>query len=189
MINLILVPSCLSPEDASKHIQVDIERSMSKFVLRSRSRGDPSRPFAHDSMPVDERNTMRSLPRLYLFWIKSYWQKTVGDLGWPQMSFWRVTDENWHMGHHWWAKATPPSRVNGNVSMQKRGSWDFAHWLNVGRSRNWPDHRSRLSLIQDIQVVSTIDFIKFYRFENIGFRTVAVEGCQPCYMAFWSDVT
>ena len=30
---------------------------------------------------------MRPLSRLYLFWIKGYLQKTVGDLRWPQMTF------------------------------------------------------------------------------------------------------
>ena len=36
--------------------------------------------IAYVSMRLDERNTMRSLSRLYLVWIKSYSQKTVGDL-------------------------------------------------------------------------------------------------------------
>ena len=35
--------------------------------------------IAYVSMRLDERNTIRPLPRLYLFWIKSYSQKTVGD--------------------------------------------------------------------------------------------------------------
>ena len=39
------------------------------------------------SMRLDERNTMRPLSRLYLFWIKGYSQKTVGDLRWRQMTF------------------------------------------------------------------------------------------------------
>ena len=43
--------------------------------------------IAYLSMRLDERNTMRPLSRLYLFWIKSYSQKTVGDLRWPQMTF------------------------------------------------------------------------------------------------------
>ena len=43
--------------------------------------------IAYVSMRLDERNTMRPLSRLYLFWIKSYSQKTVGDLRWPQMTF------------------------------------------------------------------------------------------------------
>ena len=43
--------------------------------------------IAYVSMRLDERNTMRPLSRLYLFWIKSYSQKTVDDLRWPQMTF------------------------------------------------------------------------------------------------------
>ena len=31
-------------------------------------------------MRLDKRNTMRPFSRLYLFWIKSYSQKMVGDL-------------------------------------------------------------------------------------------------------------
>ena len=44
--------------------------------------------IAYDSMRLDVSNTMRPLPRLYLFWIKSYSQKAVGELRWPQMTFW-----------------------------------------------------------------------------------------------------
>ena len=43
--------------------------------------------IAYVSMRRDERNTMRPLSRLYLFLIKSYAQKTVDDLRWPQMTF------------------------------------------------------------------------------------------------------
>ena len=43
--------------------------------------------IAFVSMRLNERNTMRPLSRLYLFRIKSYSQKTVGDLRWPQMTF------------------------------------------------------------------------------------------------------
>ena len=43
--------------------------------------------IAYVSMRLDEGNTMRPLSRLYLFCIKSYSQKTVGDLRWPQMTF------------------------------------------------------------------------------------------------------
>ena len=43
--------------------------------------------IAYESKRLDERNTMRSLSRLYLFWIKSYSQKTVGERRWPQMTF------------------------------------------------------------------------------------------------------
>ena len=43
--------------------------------------------IVYASMRLDERNAMRPLSRLYLFWIKSYLQKKVGDLRWPQMTF------------------------------------------------------------------------------------------------------
>ena len=43
--------------------------------------------IAYVSMRLDERNTIRPLSRLYLFWIKSYSQKTVGNFRWPQMTF------------------------------------------------------------------------------------------------------
>ena len=43
--------------------------------------------IAYVSMRLDERNRMRPLSRLYLFWIKSDSLKTVGDLRWPQMTF------------------------------------------------------------------------------------------------------
>ena len=36
--------------------------------------------IAYVSMRLDERNTLRPLSRLYLFWIKSYQQKTLGEL-------------------------------------------------------------------------------------------------------------
>ena len=99
--------------------------------------------IAYVSMRLDERNTMRPFSRLYLFWIKSYSQKkTVGDLR-SSDDLWRATDENCRLGHHWGPKPTP-FPVNGNVLMRKRGSWNFAHWLNMGRSRNWPDLRSRI---------------------------------------------
>ena len=38
-----------------------------------------------DSPGQDERTDTN--PRLYIFLIKSYWQMTAGDLGWPQMTF------------------------------------------------------------------------------------------------------
>ena len=42
---------------------------------------------AYESKRLDERNTMRPPTRLYLFGIKSYSQKVVGELRWPQMTF------------------------------------------------------------------------------------------------------
>ena len=70
--DFILVPSCLSGQDASKHLHGDLERSRLKFDLGSRPRGDPSRSIAYDSMRLDDRNTTRPHPLRSLFCIKSY---------------------------------------------------------------------------------------------------------------------
>ena len=67
----ILIPSCLSRQGASNHVSFDLERSRSKFDLRS-SQGK-----------VRARNAMTAIPRLYRIWFSSNWQKTVGDLEWP----------------------------------------------------------------------------------------------------------
>ena len=37
----------------------------------------------HHSMRLAETNAMTAIPRLYLIWFSSYWQKTVGYLEWP----------------------------------------------------------------------------------------------------------
>ena len=88
--------------------------------------------IAYDSMRLDERNTLRPLIRLNLFWIKVI-EKTVGDLRWPQMTYWGVIDENWHLGHLWWSKETQ-FRVNVNMLMSKRASLNFTIDLT------WLDH-------------------------------------------------
>ena len=43
--------------------------------------------IAYQSIRLAKTNVLTPIPRLYLFLIKSYWQMTVGDLGWPQMTF------------------------------------------------------------------------------------------------------
>ena len=37
--------------------------------------------FAYQSIRLAETNVLTPIPRLQLFWIKSYWQMTVGDFG------------------------------------------------------------------------------------------------------------
>ena len=91
--------------------------------------------IAYDSMRHDEINAMRPLPRLYLFWIKSNSQKRLVNLGDPRWPL-RVTNENWHLGHRWWPKATP-FRVNRNVPMRKRCSLNFAHWHGQVTKLTW----------------------------------------------------
>ena len=43
--------------------------------------------IAYHSIRLAKANVLTPIPRLYLFLIKRYWQMTVGDLGWPQMTF------------------------------------------------------------------------------------------------------
>ena len=45
-----------------------------------------------------------------------------------------------------------------------RGSWNFSHWLIMGRSWNWPDLRSQISKIRDIHFVDTIALINSWNF-------------------------
>ena len=50
--------------------------------------------IAYQSIRLAETNVLTTIPRLYLFFIKSYFQMTVGDLGWPQMTFRVVGNAN-----------------------------------------------------------------------------------------------
>ena len=67
--------------------------------------------------------------------------------------------KTWYLGHHWWSKTTP-FRVNGNV-MSQNGSYNSAHWLNIGmgRSQNWPDLRSQIWTIKDVQLVQVVETV------------------------------
>ena len=62
-------------------------QNLTSGQVRAKSLGDPSRSpsdhQAHHSMRLAETNAMTTIPRLYLIWFSSYWQKTVGDLKWP----------------------------------------------------------------------------------------------------------
>ena len=87
--------------------------------------------IAYVSMRLDDRNTMRPLSRLYLFWIKSYSQKTVGDLRWPQMTFggssmktvvWVIT-EDLSQHHSQWMEM---------FRCEKKVVEIFAHWPWAG---------------------------------------------------------
>ena len=84
---MILTPSCLPHQDASKHVKHNLERSKSKFDLRSRSRGDRSRSYCIciDASWWEKHNetTRTSLSLLD----QKVFAKTVGDLRWPQMTF------------------------------------------------------------------------------------------------------
>ena len=120
--------------------------------------------IAYVSMRLDVRNTMRPLSRLYLFWIKSYSQTTVGDLRWPQMTFggsplktvaWVFTEDLSQHHSQWmemfWCEKEVVEMLPIDISTEQC----------MGRSRNWPDLRSRIYKIQDIQIARTIDLINF----------------------------
>ena len=95
------------------------------------------------SMRLDERNTMRPLSRLYLFRIKSYLQKMVGELRWPQMTFggspmkivsWIITEDRTQHHSQWMEMFWCEKEVVEILPIA----------LNMGRSQNWPDLRSRI---------------------------------------------
>ena len=50
--------------------------------------------IAYQSIRQAETNVLTPVPSLYLFLIKSSWQMTVSDLGWPQMTFRGVGNAN-----------------------------------------------------------------------------------------------
>ena len=145
MIDFILVPSCLSRQDASKHIQFFTYTTETSTKYLNSGQGYAVTQLSYciwlDVLWWEKHNetTLMSLSLLN--------QKLLAKNGWwPRVTsdaLLVVTNNNWHLGHHWWPKTTP-FRVNGNVPMWKIGSWNFAHWLNMGRSRNSPDLRSRI---------------------------------------------
>ena len=103
---LVLTPSCFSHHAGSKHIHDDLERSIWKFDLRSRSRDDPRWPkwvILHIFRSVSTRGTQWDQSQL----CSSIQSKVIskkrlvssGDLGWPQMTFRGVTDRKLHLGH------------------------------------------------------------------------------------------
>ena len=55
--------------------------------------------IAYHSIRLAKTNVLTPVPRLYLFLIKSYWQMTVGDLGWPQMTFRGVGNANFYSNY------------------------------------------------------------------------------------------
>ena len=52
--------------------------------------------IAYQSIRLAETNVLTPIPRLYHFLIKSNWQMTVGDLGWPQMTLRGVGNANFN---------------------------------------------------------------------------------------------
>ena len=150
----------------------------------------PRGHHVYHSMRLDELNTMRPSARLYLVPVRSYCQKTAGDLWWRHMTSQlpnsktdlkvvkvdRIWSHVWYMG---------PFRP---VLVVKTGSWFFPHWLIMGRSRNWPDLRSPISKFRDIQIVATNDLITSCDFQRPPTSTVALARWQSCKKVTWGWV-
>ena len=86
-----LPPSCFSRQDALKHMHGDLERSIKKFHLGSRSRGNPSWVkwvMMHITRCVLTRRAQWDLSHIYISsQSKVVDKKYVCDLWWPQMTF------------------------------------------------------------------------------------------------------
>ena len=98
----------------------------------------------YQSMRLDVTNTMGPFPCLYYILIKSYKQKTFGDLGWPQMTFNGIIDQKLRMGHHEWLKITWSWKNYADLMriLWMRTISIFAHWLMKVRLSQLPDLRS-----------------------------------------------
>ena len=148
---------------------------------------------AYQSMRLDKTNTMRPFPTLYLISIKSYEHKHVADPGWPQMTFPFVPDIKWHLGHHKRPKGTL-FWMNRADLMTLWGTWFFAHWLIMGWSWKWPDLRSTVWKIRDIQFVDTDAPTSFWKFDKVLSNTLDVTRPQTfCEvgsfdLAWWPDL-
>ena len=52
------------------------------------------------------------------------------------------------------------------VLNRNRMNWNFAHWLIMGRSQNWPDLRSPTSKIRDIHFVHLVTLSNCWKFQS-----------------------
>ena len=165
---MILIPSCLPRQDASIHVYNDLEKSRSKFDLKSRR--DPS-CISVEAYWRDKHieTTFMSLAHLNLtlsaktcWWHR--WPQTtlagspVNTWPWVIMNGLRAHDPEritpyWCVGKDF---NIPPLTHNGEVMSLT--------WLQV----------IDISKIRDIQIVGTIGLIKFWKLEKILLRTVAV---------------
>ena len=123
--------------------------------------------IAYVSMRLDERNTMRPLSRLYLFWIKSYLQKTVGDLRWPQMTFggspmktvaWVITEDLSQHHSQWMEMCWCEKEVVEILPFYL--TW-AGHEIDLTSGHEYKK-------IWDIQIARIIDLINFWKFKTLG---------------------
>ena len=112
---LFWLPSCFSRQEKSKHIHGDLERSISKFDLRSRSprsRCWPEWVMLHISRCVLMRRTQWCHVYVYISFLSQVIAKkrfvTSDDLIWPcKGSLVKMT----HLGHQDWPKILPFERI------------------------------------------------------------------------------
>ena len=105
---------------------------------------------AYQSMLTDESYTMKQCPMLYLFSIKSYWQKNMHSFKWPLMTFQEAIGKNAP-----WSSRVFHEDVNILMSWSvpmcthgSRGISIFLHWLIMERLLHGPDLRSQIWKIQ-----------------------------------------
>ena len=168
--DFILVPSCLSRQDASKHTHCDLERLRSKFELRSRSRGDPSRScdtwFDASWWEKHNETTPTSLSLLNKKLLVKKRLVIAIDLRWPfegspmKTDTWVITN-NLRLHHSEWmemiwcrkevVKILPIDNVG-----DAQDYFTYTHVPHgnthtaIPTSWNWPYLRSRLWKIQNI---------------------------------------
>ena len=142
-------------------------------------------------MRLDETNTLALTPCLYLNSIKSYRQKTYVDLVtssydliWPSQGLFL---QNWHCFSHWyphlscfWTSWSDLTRF--------RGRWFFSHCLIMGMSRKWPDLRSPIWKIRDIQLVGVYVLIKSCKIQVIRSTTVSWVWWQSSKNLVWGHL-
>ena len=123
-------------------IHVALERSRSKFDLRSRSRRDPS------CISVEAYGRDKNIETTFMSSDSSQSQVIGKNCWWPRVTsddFSGVTDQHLTLGHHEWPKSTW-SWKNCALLMRWEGFQYFPHWfpnwLITERSGAWPDPRS-----------------------------------------------
>ena len=118
---------------------------------------------------------------------------TSDDLSWPCRDHWAKL----HPGHSEWAKITwfwinQPDPMHTFII---RSICLFSHSLIMGRSGNWPDLRSPISKIWDIQTLDSHALMKPCKYETNLLKTVALVEPQTFSevgaldLAWWPDLT
>ena len=151
--------------------------------------------IAHQSICLAETNVLTPIPRLHLFWIKSYWQMTVGDLGWPQMTFRGVGNANFYSNCPQLSYTKDSTQIGLRQSKYNGVAFLPIDLPIMGRSQKWPDLRLQTSKIQDIRFVGTDDLIIVWKFDNFSWNFAAVARLESYFvvgsldLTWWPDLT